>query len=54
MLGYGYSRNEKSRDTERAYYWEIVKVVETITRTFEEEGVDSNMPEMLQIARAAV
>lgn len=36
-----------------AYYWEIIKVTETITTNFEEEITGSNAPAMIQLARAA-
>lgn len=42
---------KSGHDKSAAYFWEVVKVTETITTTFEEEIAVSNMPAMLQIAR---
>lgn len=42
----------RSKDREPpTHYWEILKVVETITSEFQVESVDSNIPDMVQIAR---
>lgn len=40
------------RLTDRAYFWEIVEVIETVETSFEELTVDTNAPAMVVIARA--
>lgn len=41
------------RNGDLAFYWEVLKVTETIVTSFEEEIVTSNAPPMVQLARAA-
>jgi hypothetical protein len=40
-------------DGTKAYFWEVVKVTETITTEFDSAVEASNAPAMVQIARAA-
>jgi len=47
-----YGRNAGNHREETRYFWEIIKVTETIVTSFEEEIVVSDAPPMLTIARS--